>query len=201
MSQQIAVFPLANPLLPDGRLPLRVFETRYLDLVRRNMKGEQEFAIALLASGGEVAKLGAKPAQAYPLATLARVIDFQQGSDGCLHLLLHGEQKVELSEFEYQADGLLLARANTCEEQSEALEQEPVLSDLQLELLHNLAEQLLAHPALQNLQLTPPIEQGALAALLAQYLPFEPQVKYSLLSLESSLQRLSKIVTLVDDLS
>lgn len=195
MSKKIAVFPLASPLLPDGRLPLRVFEARYLDLIRRHLKQEQEFAIALLASGSEVSQKGAKPAQAMPIATMAKVIDFQQGDDGCLHLLLQGESKVSLSDFKYQADGLLLAQSKVVNELAET-----EIDHHLKELLYDLAEQLLRHPALESLQLQLPLPVSQLAALLTQYLPFSAEEKYTLLELPGSNQRLSKIATLLNTL-
>lgn len=197
--KQIAVFPLSSPLLPGGRLPLRVFETRYLDLMRRHLKQQQDFAVALLSSGSEVATLGVKAAEVFPLATMAQVIDFKQGADACLHLLLQGVDKVELSQFDYQADGLLLAQAEPIT--ADKALPGATLSDLELEQMQGLAEQILAHPELQSLQLQVPLKEDELAALLAQYLPFEAQDKYSLLSLMDSRQRLNKIVTLVNALS
>ena len=35
---QIALFPLNLVLFPGGPLPLRIFETRYVDMVRRCMR-------------------------------------------------------------------------------------------------------------------------------------------------------------------
>lgn len=195
MGEKIAVFPLSSPLLPSGRLPLRVFETRYLDLMRRHLKQEQDFVIGLLASGHEVQHVGAKAAQAMPLATMAQVIDFQQGDDGCLHLLLQGDEKVSLSDFEYQTDGLLLAQSETIDE----------LPEMQIdwhldEFFHDLAKQLLQHPALNSLSLEPPLPLDQLSALLGQYLPFSAEDKYALLQLSGPNERLNKIVTLVNAL-
>ena len=41
MSERIALFPLGTVLFPAGVLPLRIFETRYVDMVRRCMRERQ----------------------------------------------------------------------------------------------------------------------------------------------------------------
>ena len=48
MSQdQIPLFPLRTILYPDSRLPLRIFEPRYLDMISRCMREDIEFGIVL----------------------------------------------------------------------------------------------------------------------------------------------------------
>ena len=40
---EIPLFPLRSVLFPGGPLPLRIFETRYVDLVRRCMREQEPF--------------------------------------------------------------------------------------------------------------------------------------------------------------
>ena len=53
----IALFPLNIVLFPDGALPLRIFETRYLDMVRRCMRETQSFGVVLIREGREVGRV------------------------------------------------------------------------------------------------------------------------------------------------
>ena len=46
--REVALFPLHTVLFPGGPLPLRVFETRYLDMVSSCLKGERGFGVILI---------------------------------------------------------------------------------------------------------------------------------------------------------
>ena len=51
----LRLFPLSSVLLPGGRIPLQIFEQRYLDLVRDCMKSSEPFGVIWIRRGGEVA--------------------------------------------------------------------------------------------------------------------------------------------------
>lgn len=52
---RLAMFPLGHPLLPGRLLPLRIFETRYLALLRHCLQMESpEFGVVLIERGFEV---------------------------------------------------------------------------------------------------------------------------------------------------
>jgi hypothetical protein len=105
MPPSIALFPLSIVLFPGGPLPLRIFETRYLDMVRSCMRGDQRFGVALIREGGEVG-----PAETFDVGTMAKIIDFHQLSDGFLGLSCVGEQRFRIVSRSRQADGLNLAQ-------------------------------------------------------------------------------------------
>lgn len=105
MLPSIALFPLNIVLFPGGPLPLRIFETRYLDMVRSCMRGDQRFGVALIREGGEVG-----PAETFEVGTMAKIIDFHQLSDGFLGLSCVGEQRFRIVSRSHQADGLNLAQ-------------------------------------------------------------------------------------------
>jgi hypothetical protein len=100
----IALFPLNIVLFPEGPLPLRIFETRYLDMVRRCMREDQRFGVALIREGSEVG-----PADTFDVGTLAKIVDFHQLSDGFLGLSCVGEQRFRILSRSRQNDGLNLA--------------------------------------------------------------------------------------------
>ena len=49
----LPLFPLQTVLFPDGLLELKIFETRYLDLMARCMREQAPFGVVALRSGGE----------------------------------------------------------------------------------------------------------------------------------------------------
>ena len=103
----IALFPLNIVLFPDGPLPLRIFETRYVDMVRRCMRETQTFGVVLIREGNEVG-----PAETFDVGTLAKIVDFHQLSDGLLGLSCLGQQRFRIRTRSRQTDGLNLAEVD-----------------------------------------------------------------------------------------
>jgi uncharacterized protein len=103
----IALFPLNIVLFPDGPLPLRIFETRYVDMVRRCMRETQSFGVVLIREGNEVG-----PAETFDVGTMAKIVDFHQLSDGLLGLSCVGQQRFRIRTRSRQADGLNLAEVD-----------------------------------------------------------------------------------------
>ena len=100
----IALFPLNVVLFPDGPLPLRIFEARYLDMVRRCMREGENFGVVLIREGHEVG-----PAETFDVGTLAQIVDFHQLSDGLLGLSCVGRQRFRIRSRDRQSDGLQIA--------------------------------------------------------------------------------------------
>ena len=72
----IPLFPLNAVLFPGGRLPLRVFEARYMDMTRDCLRDEQPFGVCLIKQGKEVGEV-AVPEDIGCLAHIAEC-DMQQ---------------------------------------------------------------------------------------------------------------------------
>jgi hypothetical protein len=100
----IALFPLKIVLFPGGPLPLRIFETRYVDMVRRCMRERMNFGVVLIREGNEVG-----PAETVDVGTVAEIVDFHQLSDGLLGLSCVGRQRFRIQSRSRQSDGLNLA--------------------------------------------------------------------------------------------
>ena len=98
---QIPLFPLNTVLFPGGPLPLRIFESRYLDMISGCMKDDGPFGVLLIRDGHE-----AGPAATHNVGTLARVTDWYQGSDGLLGITAIGGERFRLYSAERQEDGL-----------------------------------------------------------------------------------------------
>ena len=99
---RVPLFPLNTVLFPGGPLPLRIFEPRYLDMISRCMKDELPFGVVLIREGPEAGG----PARTWNIGTLAKVVDWYQGSDGLLGITAIGTERFRLLSAERQADGL-----------------------------------------------------------------------------------------------
>ena len=81
----IPLFPLRTVLFPGGRLPLKVFEQRYIDMTKACLKQEQPFGVVMITAGDEVATRGGTPSFAN-FGTLARITGWDMPELGILHV-------------------------------------------------------------------------------------------------------------------
>jgi uncharacterized protein len=100
----IPLFPLNTVLFPGGPLPLRIFETRYVDMVRYCMREQSPFGVVLIRAGSEVGRDAAGDTS--PIGTTARIMDFNPLPDGLLGITCQGERKFKVSKHWQQEDGL-----------------------------------------------------------------------------------------------
>lgn len=118
LPREIPLFPLGTVLFPGGPLPLRIFETRYIDLVRRCMRDGSGFGVVLLREGAEAGT----PAVTFDVGTHARIVDFSQQPDGLLGIRATGERRFRILERRRARDGLNFADVEwLAEERSEPL--------------------------------------------------------------------------------
>lgn len=102
----LPLFPLKAVLFPRGVLPLRVFETRYIDMVRDCMKSGRAFGVVLIKSGQEVGA-GAEPET---IGTLAHITHWDMQDAGVLLLRTQGGQRFRILETRVAQDQRLEAQ-------------------------------------------------------------------------------------------
>ena len=105
----LALFPLHTVLFPGGPLALRIFEPRYLDMVRRCLKEERGFGVVTLLEGTEA---GAA-ARVADIGTRARLVDFDPLPDGMLGITCVGGARFRVLRRWQQQDGLNLAQVQS----------------------------------------------------------------------------------------
>lgn len=101
----LPLFPLHSVLVPGGALGLRVFEPRYLDLVRECGRSGGTFGICLILEGGEA---GA-PATPAAWGTEAVIEDFDRDADGLLALQVRGTRRFRVQQVRVRDNGLVVA--------------------------------------------------------------------------------------------
>lgn len=106
----LPLFPLHTVLFPEGLLPLKVFEARYLDMARACLRDDAPFGVCLLRSGPEVAQEGAVSVPE-TIGCMARIVECDTGEFGMLYLRTIGTQRFELLSHRVEANGLLVGIA------------------------------------------------------------------------------------------
>ncbi len=182
----IPLFPLNIVLFPGGPLPLRIFETRYVDMVRACMREARGFGVVLIRSGNEVG-----PAQTYGVGTIAKIMDFDQLPGGLLGLSCVGVERFRILETSVAKDGLNRGEV-------ELLAPEPVvgvpprharLATLLRTVLPQLGE--VYSGMVMHLD-----DAAWVGHRLAEILPIHSYEKQSLLELDDPLQRLDLLAPL-----
>ncbi|HTX24661.1 MAG TPA: LON peptidase substrate-binding domain-containing protein [Steroidobacteraceae bacterium] len=102
-SAEIALFPLNAVLYPGGPLPLRIFEPRYVNMVRGCAREDAPFGVVLILAGAEASAAVTSTA---PVGTSARIVDFYPLPDGLLGIYCLGGRKFRLLRRWQQSDGL-----------------------------------------------------------------------------------------------
>lgn len=105
-SSWLPLFPLKTVLFPDGILPLKVFEARYIDMVRECMKDDAPFGVVLIRSGQEVG-LAAEPEA---VGCLAHIVDADMPELGIMMLRVRGGERFRIHDTRVLPDQRLEAR-------------------------------------------------------------------------------------------
>ena len=178
----LPLFPLQTVLLSDGRLALRVFEARYLDMVARCLRGENRFGVIAIREGAEI---GA--ATTYDSGTSAEIIDWHQEPGGLLGILAAGRTGFRLVATRREVDGLYVGEVawlDPLPPQPLPREHEPLA-----ELLERLIEPL---PLYRGI--TAELEDAVwVGARLIELLPLGRALMQSLLELAVGVQRVERL--------
>ncbi|MDF1691238.1 MAG: LON peptidase substrate-binding domain-containing protein [Zhongshania sp.] len=194
---ELPLFPLRSVLFPGGRMGLRIFERRYLDLIRDTLREQQSFGIVWLPEGGaEVLKPGERQATLALIGTEARITDWDQTSDGLLGVVVEGGRRFRLASARQAEGGLYIGDITWLAELADTA-LPPRGSELQ-----DLLQQLGEHPHVQRLGMDLEVgEAGALANRLAQLLPLPAADAYQILSIDEPVARLDALHDVLDALS
>lgn len=189
----IPLFPLPLVLFPGGRLPLQIFETRYLDMVKRCLRDNTGFGVVLIEEGDQV--LRGPELQLPSIArcgTYATIVDFDQNPNGTLGIMAEGQVKFVIRDEYEQSDRLMMAQVEFLEIEDDV----GVPEDKQH--LANLLEMFLEHDAVRGLGLEINFEQaGEVGARLTELLPCPNHFKQRLLEMKSPLARLNELEKLI----
>ena len=103
------LFPLNTVLFPGGRLGLKVFEARYLDLMTTCLRERRPFGVVALRSGHEVRRPD-EQVSFETVGVLAELVELDSPRPGILQVRGRGTQRFEIEHTRQADDGLWLAR-------------------------------------------------------------------------------------------
>jgi len=178
---EIPLFPLPSVLFPGGRMSLKIFEQRYLDLVRRCMKSDTGFGLVWIASGSEISRPGAGTPGLSEWGCYARIVDWDSLPNGLLGIVVEGGERFRLRRSWEQDDGLFMA-----EVYMQGLRPAVSITDQWTSMVEVLSS-LEQHPHVKRLGLAADHSDAwQVGYALVQLLPVDERLKYELL-LESDI--------------
>ena len=197
----LPLFPLSTVLFPGGQLPLRVFELRYLDMVRKCHQTGSPFGVMALTEGSEVRRADPFPESFQSVGTLAQITQLDGSQPDLLQVQCQGHARIHVDRKQLLQQGLWVADVTLIPVDQHV----PVPDDLRPAsqalalVLHNLhqrqqaQEDRLHGPAIalpQPLQLG---DCGWVANRWCELLPIPLTLKQTLLELDSPLLRLELV--------
>ena len=191
----LPLFPLASVLFPDGVLALRVFEVRYLDMVRKCHQTGAPFGVVSLTQGSEVRRAGAPDEQFHDVGTLAVIEQLASPQPGLITLVCKGTERFRITQRNHLVHGLWIASVSQLDRDLSI----PIPEDLKktatalTQVLHTLHAREALNPAAK----LPTPEQlddcGWVANRWCELLPVPMELKQRLMELDNPLVRLELV--------
>lgn len=188
--ESLPLFPLHEVLLPGAAMDLRIFERRYLDLVRDCGRSASGFGVCLILEGDEVG------APAIPAAhgVEARIENFDLGEDGLLSLRVRGHRRFHVVRTRVRDNGLVMADVEwRCADEDGEIRPEHAL-------LGTLLQTMMEKVGTDLAKLSPRVFEraGWVGWRLAQVLPITPEQRVSLLQEDDVHARLQRLLEWID---
>lgn len=205
---RVALFPLATVLFPQGVLPLRVFEARYMDMVRDCMRDGTSFGVCLITDS-KGSSTDTVPVTA-DVGCLTRITAWDMQQLGLLQIRTVGGERFRLLASESQPNGLLIGEIDLIgadEDQPVPLEHRPCV-DLLTRIIEDASAQMAEkrrtgeapddNPVLTQLPFEEPYRMESSAWVsnrLCEVLPVPLKAKQKLMELTDAATRLEIVHT------
>lgn len=195
----VDLFPLGTVLLPYGRIPLQIFEARYLDLVTECLKKSKGFGVVLIDQGDEVIRNKDQHAPSLKqYGCYGEIVNWDGLPNQRLAIIVEGRRVFEIQESWMNPNSKRMQASVAF-----LPEEEPVAVTQQqpgLEEIHDIFTRLLEHPMITALQYSADWNDlNAISFALGQLLPIDKRDRYSLLSLNSK-ERLQSLQHFIERL-
>lgn len=191
--ESLGLFPLHAVLVPGAALDLRVFEARYLDLVRECGRTGRGFGVCMIVEGKEAGG----PATPAAWGTEARIEDFGAEPGGVLTLRVRGHRRFRVARTRVRDNGLLVGDIEWREpDGDDELRPEHALLGT---LLQKILEQAGGEHANAG-----PAQLGDAAWVgwrLAELLPLSPMQRQALLQEDDPAARLQRLTEWIEALA
>jgi uncharacterized protein len=186
LTLDVPLFPLNTVLFPGGRLPLRIFEQRYMDMAKTCLKDGSPFGVCMIVDGKEVGE----PAVPAEVGTLARMTSWDMPQLGVLQVLAVGGRRFRIRSRRVEAGGLARGDVDLLDDDQDAAIPEHCARCVKI--LQRVVD--------EQPELLEPPQMGSaswVASRLAELLPLPLDAKQELLELTDARARLERLNALL----
>jgi len=177
----LPLLPLNTVIFPGGRLPLRIFEQRYLDMVKQAIADDTPFGICAIHEGQETGT----PAVPHAVGTRVRITDWDMPETGILHIDTLAQERFVIRTTHTEPSGLLTGNVDAVS--SESAIAVPDELELAVEILRHIIDEY----GETHFPMPHKFENAVWVGYrLSEVLPLRLGIKQSLLEMNDSVMRL-----------
>ena len=184
--QEIYIFSLNTVLYPDGVLPLKVFEQRYIEMTKACLRDERPFGVCLIREGREVGTAAVPE----PVGCLATIESWDMPQLGLFHLIARGGGRFRIREMRVASNHLISAMVEPIPPDDAAHEVEPLCREVLQAIIEKVGAERFPAPARLD-------DAAWVGYRLAEVLPLDANVKQELLELTDAGVRLERLRSLL----
>ena len=198
-SRKIPLFPLETVLFPDGIIALKIFEARYLDMIKQCLREKTEFGVISIIQDQDDSHDNPTP-RFSSIGTLALIEDFDPIQPALYMTKSFGTQRFQLLSSSQEANGLWVGEIIL-------LEKDPLIPiPKEHQRVANLLDEIIAVIQSENLLSDAPFKKpymtedcGWVSNRLAELLPISLAQKNHLLAQTNPRIRLDLISEIIED--
>jgi Lon protease-like protein len=189
----LPIFPLTGVLLlPGGRLPLNIFEPRYLAMTRHALAHGQMIGMIQPQDGAG----DADDPPLHRTGCMGRIVEFRETDDGRYLITLAGAARFDVTAEPPRETLFRLAVADWRRYAHDLEDQEPELE--RDRLVEALQPYFLRHGIKADFKTIAAAPAGHLVTSLAMLCPFAPREKQALLEVETPTERGRMLIALIE---
>ena len=198
LPEELAIFPLPGALLlPQGRLPLNIFEPRYLAMALDSLAQGRMFGVIQPDTGAQaVSERGDEPVALFRVGCLGRISSFAETDDGRLLITLIGLARFSIVEELTNRRGYRRVRADYVPWLDDLSAVSPLLFDRD-GLMQALRPYFRNRRIEVNWDAIGQVPDSMLVTTLAMVCPFDPREKQALLEARSPEDRAGVLLALL----
>jgi Lon protease-like protein len=180
--REIFIFPLHAVLFPEGILPLKIFEQRYIEMTKSCFRDSQPFGVCQIREGREVGP----PALPEAVGCLATIAQWEMPQLGLFHLVARGGERFRILETRVGANGLISSRVELFQADAGNAKMDETCREILKVVIDKVGSENFPSPVKLD-------DPSWVAYRLAEILPIDSAVKQELLELQDVTARFTRL--------
>ena len=185
--QAVSIFPLNTVLYPEGVLPLKVFEQRYIDMTKACLRDGLPFGVCLIREGREVGTAAVPE----PVGCLATIEHWEMPQLGVFQLVTRGSGRFRIREMRVAPNHLISATVDPIAPDGGTDEVDGLCREVLAAIMEKVGAERFPAPARLD-------DAAWVGYRLAEILPLDARIKQELLELTDAGKRLARLRGLLE---